>query len=120
VVDARRSEVFWALYLPGQGMVGQPAVATPEDLADTLAGLGHQVLAVGDGAQRYERVLVGSGGRVEVRGGYPSAVDLVAIASAMHDERTVLPAALRPMYLRQADVRIGWAQRAPQAPAVVA
>jgi tRNA threonylcarbamoyladenosine biosynthesis protein TsaB len=114
VVDARRAEVFWALYLPGQGRVGEPTVAAPDDLAATLAGLGPGVMAVGDGAARYRDIL-GAGGRVEVRDAYPDAGDL-AILAAADDAETLAPGALRPMYLRHADVRIGWQERAPQNP----
>jgi tRNA A37 threonylcarbamoyladenosine modification protein TsaB len=111
VVDARRAEVFWALYRPGVGRVSEPAVAAPEDLAATLAALGEDVLAVGDGADRYRDVLAGSE-RIEVRYCSPQASDLVAVAA---ESETVAPGELRPLYLRQADVRIGWQQRAPQA-----
>jgi tRNA threonylcarbamoyladenosine biosynthesis protein TsaB len=110
VVDARRAEVFWALYRPGTGRVGAPAVASPEDLATVLADLGEPVLAVGDGAVRYREVLVAAR-PLEVRPGYPQAVDLAGMAVVSD---TVAAADLRPMYLRQADVRIGWSERAPQ------
>ena len=122
IVDARRAEVFWALYLPGEGRLGEPAVAAPEELATVLAGLGVDVLAVGDGALRYAALLQGSAGageavhpRVEVRPGHPSALDLVTMAAAAGDADLVAPGLLRPLYLRQADVRIGWTERAPQA-----
>jgi len=113
VVDARRAEVFWALYRPGSGRVTEPCVAAPEDLAAALAALGEDVLAVGDGAARYRDTLAGAG-PIEVRDGYPQATDLVALAAGSDP---VAPGALRPLYLRQADVRIGWEQRAPQAAA---
>jgi tRNA threonylcarbamoyladenosine biosynthesis protein TsaB len=120
LVDARRGEVFWALYRPGTGRVSEPVVAAPHVVAAALAELGEDVLALGDGAARYRDILLGApgrppaegGGRIEVRDGYPSAVDLVALAAG---RPTVAPAELRPQYLREADVRIGWPQRAPQA-----
>jgi tRNA threonylcarbamoyladenosine biosynthesis protein TsaB len=110
VVDARRAEVFWALYRPGAGRVTEPAVDAPEDLAAALGALGEEVLAVGDGASRYHDTLAAAG-PIEVQSGYPQATDLVALAAA---SQTVGPGDLRPLYLRQADVRIGWEQRAPQ------
>jgi tRNA threonylcarbamoyladenosine biosynthesis protein TsaB len=111
VVDARRAEVFWALYRPGVGRVTEPAVASPEDLGAVLAGLEQDVLAVGDGAHRYFDILAASD-RIEVRLRSPQATDLVTVAG---ESETVAPGDLRPLYLRQADVRIGWQQRAPQA-----
>lgn len=119
VVDARRAEVFWALYLPGHGSlgelrrVGEPAVAAPADVAAALLDLGREVLVVGDGAARYADVLTGDG--IEIRPAYPEATELVAMASGPVE--TVAPGQLRPLYLRQADVRIGWVERpAPAAP----
>ena len=119
VVDARRGEVFWALFRPGRGRVREPEVASPEALAELLCALGEPVVAVGDGAARYESVLRAKVGRhLSVRGAHPSASTLALLASRP-DRPTADPAALRPLYLRQADVRIGWEEREPQQPAGV-
>lgn len=115
VVDARRAEVFWARYDAGV-RVGEPAVATPEELAEQLAAGGETVLAVGDGARRYtERFEAVPGVSVEAGRGYPAIESLLALAAEALERGAALPAGrLAARYLRQADVRIGWAQ----APAV--
>ena len=127
VVDARRGEVFWALYEPapdgaGTGSAGprpggmvavtEPEVIAPSLLAEKLvlaekrAGLG-PVLCTGDGARRY---LAGAGG-LEVAAeqfDHPSPAVLAGISEG---RPTVEPALITPCYLRGADVRIGWDQR---------
>lgn len=108
VVDARRGEVFWALYEPvagGMAAVTTPAVAAPEALAAELSEV-DRVLLTGDGARRY---LDGSGLELAPEEyDHPSAAVLAELAP----ERPALPAEkVTPTYLRGADVRIGWEQR---------
>jgi tRNA threonylcarbamoyladenosine biosynthesis protein TsaB len=115
VVDIRRGEVAWALYEPVAGAmveVRPPERALPAELGQVLAGLGGSVLAVGDGALRYAAEL----GKVAIGGvlaGHPSAAVLAELAAARAGEAgrpAVATGALTPRYLRDADVRIGWAQ----------
>lgn len=120
VVDVRRREVAWALYgaatdaQPGE--MRPPAIASSSDLAESLSALDVAVLAVGDGAERYHDELSAVPG-VDLGGpddAFPSAAVLARMAheqaGAAGDARL-----LTPVYLRQADVRIGWAQ-APSRP----
>lgn len=123
VVDARRGEVYWALYRADGTSVQElrpPAVASPEELAAELGRLddpvlsgptpARPVLAVGDGARRYKEHLVASGAAV---GDESEMWPLpLAVAELGVPRLTVgagreggLPA---PLYLRQPDVRIGW------------
>jgi tRNA threonylcarbamoyladenosine biosynthesis protein TsaB len=107
VVDARRGEVFWALYRSSEeGMlaVSEASVATPERLA---AALGPDVLLTGDGARRYESLLAGFRIARE-QFDHPSADALVQMAAA---RPAVAPEKVTPIYIRGADVRIGWEQR---------
>jgi tRNA threonylcarbamoyladenosine biosynthesis protein TsaB len=109
VVDARRGEVFWALYRPGgEGMlaVAEPAVGSPDDLPAALAGAGGVLLA-GDGARRYSSELARFP-LADERFDHPSAEALVELAAA---RPAVAPEKVTPLYLRGADVRIGWEQR---------
>ena len=56
LVDARRGEVFWALFQSDGANIEplmSPEVSAPAVVADHLAVLGPSVLAVGDGAWRY-------------------------------------------------------------------
>jgi tRNA threonylcarbamoyladenosine biosynthesis protein TsaB len=117
VVDARRGEVFWALYRPVPGgvqRITEYAATSPEQLASELLALGEETLAVGDGACRYgpllaavDRVTVGDWGSA-----YPSASVLVELAHPIAlREEFVTVSQLSPLYLRPADVRINWVER---------
>ncbi len=133
VVDARRGEVYSAIY--GAGTVleeRRPArVSSPEALAAELADWGGRAgsegrpLAVGDGAWRYRELLTDAAEVAGPAGSWPSPLVVAEIGSQR------LTASLpEPVYLRQADVRIGWeeiggrvtggAQRAPGAPSAAA
>src|SRR3954447_7793337 len=71
VIDARRKEVFAALYRPVPGGVvrlTEPAVQRPDALSAELEAVPGEVLAVGDGAILYREVLRSVGGGV---GGAP-------------------------------------------------
>jgi len=118
VVDAKRGEVFWALYRPAPGgmtVVTDATVGPPDTLIEVLkagtAPPAHPpVLAVGDGARRYAEAWHGLAG-VELAGpesDHPSATVLVELAAT----RPSVPLdEITPRYLRGADVRIGWQQR---------
>ena len=91
--DARRREVYWAVYADGVRVAG-PAVAAPA--AVPVAGL---AAALGEGALRYADVLP-----VPVRDAprYPQPAALAALAA--HRVRTGAPGeALTPLYLRRPD-----------------
>jgi tRNA threonylcarbamoyladenosine biosynthesis protein TsaB len=53
VLDARRGEVFAALYSPRGARLWGPLVETPESLAARLASLSQPLLAAGSGAIRF-------------------------------------------------------------------
>ncbi|MGH9091501.1 MAG: hypothetical protein ACRDZR_09025, partial [Acidimicrobiales bacterium] len=84
-----------------------------------LAGAGEPVLAVGDGARRYAADLAAVA-CVVVAGpslaGPPPGVLVTLAAERLADGAVpVPPAGVQPAYLRDADVRINWAQRRPVA-----
>lgn len=106
VVDARRGECFWALYDRSGERLTEPAVAAPDILAKALADLDEPPLLVGDGARRYRDVL-GLDVATE-HFDHPSAQVLAAMASGLSPQA---PEAVSAMYLRGADVRIGWETR---------
>jgi tRNA threonylcarbamoyladenosine biosynthesis protein TsaB len=126
VVDARRGEVFWSLYRTGGQCLEQlrsAAVATPEVLAGELAALARQerhesgacpisglpVLALGDGAWRYRELVAEAGAEVAGPGEVWPSADAVAELGWRRLSELGAPQELpRPIYLRQADVRIGW------------
>lgn len=117
VIDARRGEVFTALYrqVPG-GMqrITDPHVVTPDDLYGELQAASTECLVVGDGALRYREVFEGIT-KVEVGDeslAYPSASSLVALAHAQAlREEFVQPAEISPLYLRRPDAEINWQTR---------
>jgi tRNA threonylcarbamoyladenosine biosynthesis protein TsaB len=119
VVDARRGQVFAALYrggAPGLRRLSPYRLCRPEELAEELAGRGEPALCAGDGARRYRQVLEEVAG-VAVAGepaAWPSAASLWALGlKAARDGELVAPAELAPLYLRQPDAAINWEQRRP-------
>jgi tRNA threonylcarbamoyladenosine biosynthesis protein TsaB len=57
VTDARRGEVFAALYSPAGERLWGPLVGSPEDLAKRIAGLERAALCAGSGAVRFRQQL---------------------------------------------------------------
>jgi tRNA threonylcarbamoyladenosine biosynthesis protein TsaB len=115
VVDARRGEVFWALYQPALGgsavvQATDPAVSDPDEVATSLPYAADRVLVAGDGARRYAARMTSVPG-LRLAGpefDHPRASVLLALVGT----RPALPAEkVTPTYLRGADVRIGWTQR---------
>lgn len=118
VVDARRGEVFSALYrhVPG-GLqrLSDYRVGTAAELANDLLARREEALLVGDGAIRYSDELTRDGGFIELGGvgvQWPSACDLVELTHprAVREE-FVQASELQPMYLRKADAEMNWAKR---------
>ena len=116
VVDARKGEVFYAMYRQVPGglqQVAPPRAAPVDELVADLLARSQETLCVGDGALRY---------RNEIREGYhcefadeahPSAAPLVQLAHARAlREEWSNPAEIHPLYLRPPDAEINWAVRA--------
>lgn len=115
VIDARKSEVFWAMYRQVPGGVQQvsaPTVGPVDDLVADLLARSQEALCVGDGAERYRNEIV-EGYRCEVSAPvHPSAGALVQLAHAQAlREEWVRPNDVEPLYLRAPDAQINWATR---------
>jgi len=117
VVDARRSEVFYAFYRQVPGGVqrlSEMRCASPEELCSEIQATGEEVLAVGDGALRYRENLADLH-RVEVEDAslaFPSPAALVQLAHAKALREDFVNAwDLQPVYLRKADAEINWQTR---------
>lgn len=118
VIDARRGEVFAALYRPVPGgvqRVAEPRVCAPGGLASELMAMGEDCLLVGDGAVRYAAAF-DDARHLHIADGafaHPSPAALVQLAHprALREE-FVHPSELEPMYLRKADAEINWERRA--------
>lgn len=114
VIDAKRGEVFSAMYrqVPG-GLqrVANYCLTTPADLASELQARNEEMLLVGDGALRYRDVFRDA--HHEEIGGvgfsFPTASSLVELAQpkALREE-FVPPWELEPLYLRRSDAEINW------------
>jgi tRNA threonylcarbamoyladenosine biosynthesis protein TsaB len=116
-IDARRSELFWGLYRSSPGgvqRVGELQVGDVHQLAADLEATGEETLVIGDGSLRYRAELARIDG-AELAGpelAWPDAADLAELAIPRFvREETQQPTDLQPIYLRQADARIGWATR---------
>ena len=115
VIDARKSEVFWAMYRQVPGGVQQvlpPTVGPVDDLVADLLARSQEVLCVGDGAERYRDAIV-EGYHCEISGPVhpaPGALVQLAHARALREE-WVRPDEIEPMYLRAPDAQINWAVR---------
>jgi tRNA threonylcarbamoyladenosine biosynthesis protein TsaB len=116
VVDARKGEVFYAMYRQVPGglqQVVEPRVGPVDELVADLLARSQETLCVGDGALRY---------RDEILDGYhcdfadeahPSAAPLVQLAHARAlREEWSNPSEIQPLYLRPPDAEINWAVRA--------
>lgn len=110
VLDARRGEVFAALYSPGGERLWGPLALPPADLAERAAALPDPPLAAGSGAVRFRDELVGCG--VEV----PDDADPVHRVAARHVCAVVAAAGdaaggpPAPIYLRPPDAE-RWRER---------
>ena len=124
VLDARRGEVFHALYRPVPGgvmRVTEHAVASPDHLVADLEVSPDDVLCVGNGAILYRNALEQLGPRIEFASAtvaHPSAAALVELAAPrfLREEHDDLFGVV-PMYLRRSDAEIAWDERAGRAPA---
>lgn len=119
VVDARRSEVYYALFRPAGDHLEQltpPVVGPPEELCSVLEHRPERCLAVGDGALRYASSLERQG-KVELGGrdsAHPQATALVELAQPKVERHEVVrPGSVRVLYLRKADARVNYERREP-------
>ncbi len=100
VIDARRGEVFAALY-PG----GAEEVADPAELAARVVASGLQPLAAGDGSVRFRDVLEAAGVHVAAAGSPAHVVRGLSICRLALDAPPAAPEAVLPMYLREPDAK---------------
>jgi tRNA threonylcarbamoyladenosine biosynthesis protein TsaB len=115
-LDARRKELFWAFYRCAPGGVQRESelrVGSPDKLTGEIQAAAEECLVVGDGGLRYaERFRDVDAELAGPEHAFPDAADLAALAAPRFvREQTERYADLTPLYLRQADARIGWETR---------
>lgn len=111
VIDAKRAEVFAALYGAAGEVVWDPWVGSPAVLAERIRGLSRPALAIGDGAVRFRQELEAAGADVppgedprhRVQAGQVCALGAKADPMALED--------IKPTYLRRPDAELWREQR---------
>ncbi len=116
VIDARRGELYWAMYRASPGGVQRLTelrLGKIDQLSAELQSQGEDVLVVGDGALAYRKEL--NDVDVDLAGpetAWPDAAVLGELAVPRFvREETQRPTELQPIYLREADAQLGWEQR---------
>jgi tRNA threonylcarbamoyladenosine biosynthesis protein TsaB len=118
-IDARRNEIYWAIYLQVPGgvqRVSEYELGTPDDLVAELVARGDDALVCGDGSLRFADAFAPLGHQVELAGpahASPSLTALAELATARYArEEFCPPSDVLPLYLRQSDAELSWEQRA--------
>lgn len=114
VTDARRGEVFAALYSPAGDRLWEPSVSRPEELAERTAGLERAALGAGSGAVRFRQQLASR--TVDI----PDDADPMHRVAARHvcalaaaDPDGTGAGHVAPIYLRPPDAK-RWRERASE------
>ncbi len=114
-IDARRHELYWAIYrqVPGGVQrVSEYELGTPDDLVAEIEARGEDALVCGDGSLRFADAFSPLGRRVELAGpahASPSLTALAELAVARYErEDFCTAAAVLPMYLRRSDAELEW------------
>jgi tRNA threonylcarbamoyladenosine biosynthesis protein TsaB len=113
VIDARRGEVFAAVFGPDGAPLVAPAALAPAALAERLAALPEPVLAVGDGAVRFAEELASAGAAVPPAGAPVHRLNAVHICRLGAGREPADRDALLPTYLREPDAKPSVIQAQP-------
>jgi tRNA threonylcarbamoyladenosine biosynthesis protein TsaB len=113
VVDARRGELFAALYDDAGDEKWPPFAARPEELAERLAGLSESPLAAGDGSLRFRVILEAAGAVVPPDSDPVHRVSASFICGLAQGEG-VGEDPVEPLYLRRPDAELWREQQAKQ------
>jgi tRNA threonylcarbamoyladenosine biosynthesis protein TsaB len=117
-IDARRHELYWAIYRPVPGGVQRESgfeLGSPDELVAELQARGGDAIIAGDGALRFPDAFAHLGRRVELAGSAhasPSLTALAELARARHErEEFCTPNEVLPLYLRRSDAEIAWERK---------
>ena len=109
LIDARRHQVFAALYEVGEGSVRsiwEPAVLDPDALMKRLTALSRPTVCAGDWALRFRRELGGAGAFVPSPESGTHSVSALHVCKLALGVESVAPEEVRPTYLRLPDAEI--------------
>lgn len=104
LIDARRGEVFAALYESGDE-VWPETLENPADLARRVVASGLQPLAAGDGSVRFRDVLEAAGVHVAAAGSPAHVVRGLSICRLALEASPAVTQAVLPEYLREPDAK---------------
>ncbi len=105
LIDARRGELFAALYDGDGAELLEPFVAPPEAVAERVRERAENPLAVGDGSLRFRGLLEAAGVRVAPDGSQVHVVRALHICQLAAGTEPVSPEAVLPTYIRAPDAR---------------
>jgi tRNA threonylcarbamoyladenosine biosynthesis protein TsaB len=112
IMDARRHEVYYAIYQPVPGGIqrlGDYEIGAVDDVTAELEARGDEALLCGDGALRFRHAFDDLG-RVDLAGAghaAPSLTALIELAASRYErEEFCAPADVVPLYLRRSDAEI--------------
>jgi tRNA threonylcarbamoyladenosine biosynthesis protein TsaB len=104
LVDARRGEVFGALY-DGDERVWAPFALPPEELAGRLRDEGFTPMAAGDGSVRFRAVLEAAGVKIDPDDAEAHVVHALHVCRLGAEAEDRPPETVLPDYLRDPDAK---------------
>jgi tRNA threonylcarbamoyladenosine biosynthesis protein TsaB len=117
-IDARRNELYWAIYRPLPGGVQRESefeLGSPDELVAELEARGQDAIVCGDGVLRFPDAFAHLGHHVAIAGpahASPSLTALAELATARYErEEFCPPGDVLPLYLRQSDAEIEWQRK---------
>jgi tRNA threonylcarbamoyladenosine biosynthesis protein TsaB len=105
LIDAKRGELFAALYERGGERLWGPVAEGPEAVAERVRKAGIAPLAAGDGSVRFRGVLEAAGIRVMVDDSGSHVVRALHVCRLAADVTGVAPQAVLPDYVRAPDAK---------------
>jgi tRNA threonylcarbamoyladenosine biosynthesis protein TsaB len=105
LIDARRGEVFGALYGADGQRLWAPFVAAPEQVAERVREAGVVARAAGDGSIRFRGVLEAAGIAVDADQSRAHVVRALHVCRLAQDVAGEPPEAVLPEYLRAPDAK---------------
>jgi tRNA threonylcarbamoyladenosine biosynthesis protein TsaB len=110
LIDARRGQVFGALYDGSAGELWEPFVASPEEAAARLGELAAPAIAFGDGSVRFRQTFEAAGAEVPGDGNDAHRLAARHVCALAEGGGATRLEAVEPIYLRPPDAEL-WRER---------